>query len=163
MVTKADFTNEEWQTVMIAPQMASIYISLASPGGLVGALKEMMVFSKLIAEAEKEASSNGIINAVAADFMALIEKKEKLNMPEMGKNAEDIKTQCIKTLRSLDVLLKEKAPEEADGYKRWVYKAAKNSAEAAKEGGFLGFGGVQVNEAETEALREIAGALVIAV
>ncbi len=163
MVTKADFTNEEWQTVMIAPQMASIYISLASPGGLVGALKEMMVFSKLIAEAEKEASSNGIINAVAADFMALIEKKEKLNMPEMGKNAEDIKTQCIKTLRSLDVLLKEKAPEEADGYKRWVYKAAKNSAEAAKEGGFLGFGGVQVSEAETEALREIAGALVIAV
>ena len=77
MVTKADFTNEEWQNIMIAPQMASIYISLASPGGLVGALKEMMVFSKLIAEAEKEASGNAIINAVAADVKVLIEKKAK--------------------------------------------------------------------------------------
>jgi len=163
MVTKADFTNEEWLNIVIAPQMASIYISLASPGGLVGSIKEMMVFSKLVAEAEKEGSDNSIINAVVAGIKELIEKKEKLNMPEMRKNAEDIKTQCIKNLRSLDVLLKEKAPDEADGYKRWVYKTAKNSAEAAKEGGFLGFGGVQVNEAEAEALREIAGALYIAV
>lgn len=163
MVTKADFTKEEWQIIMTAPQMASIYISLSSPGGLVGALKEMMVFSKLIVEAKKEASGNALIDAVAADVKGLIENKQKLDMPEMGKNAEDIKTQCIKALRSLDVMLREKAPEEGEGYKKWVYKAAKNSAEAAKEGGFLGFGGVQVNEAETEALREIAGALVIAV
>jgi hypothetical protein len=163
MITKADFTSDEWLNIVTAPQMASIYISLASPGGLVGSIKEMMVFSKLIAEAEKEGSDNSIINAVVADIKELIEKKEKLNMPEMGKNAEDIKTQCIKNLRSLDVLLKEKAPEEAGGYKRWVYKTAKNSAEAAKEGGFLGFGGVQVNDAEVEALREIAGALYIAV
>jgi hypothetical protein len=117
----------------------------------------------LIIEAEKEGSDNALVNAVAADFREMIEKKEKMKIPEMGRDPEEIKTLCIKSMRSLDVLLKEKAPDEADGYKRWVYRAAKNSAEAAKEGGFLGIGGVIINEAETEALKEIAGALYIAV
>jgi len=163
MVKKADFTTEEWQNILLAPEMASIYIALASPGGIIGAFKEMMVFSKLIVEAEKEASDNALVNAVAADFREMIEKKEKMKIPEMGRDPEEIKTLCIKSLRSLDVMLKEKAPDESDGYKRWVYKAAQNSAEAAKEGGFLGIGGVLVNEAEADALKEIAGALYIAV
>jgi len=163
MVKKADFTTEEWENILTAPEMASIYIALASPGSIIGAFKEMMVFSKLIVEAEKEPSDNALVNAVAADFREMIEKKEKMKMPEMGRDPEEIKTQCIKSMRSLDVLLKEKAPDESDGYKRWVYKAAQKSAEASKEGGFLGIGGVMINEAETDALKEIAGALYIAV
>jgi len=163
MVKKEDFTAEEWKDILIAPQMASIYISLSSPGGLFGTIKEMMVYSRLIAEAEITAGGNALVSAVAEDVKGMIERKEKLEMPEMSRNLEEIKTQCIKTFRRLDILLKEKAPDDADGYKRWVYKAAKNSAEAAREGGFLGFGGVMVNEAEAEALKEIAGALYIAV
>ncbi|MBP1745225.1 MAG: hypothetical protein H6Q58_2203 [Firmicutes bacterium] len=163
MVKKADFTAEEWKDILIAPQMASIYISLSSPGGLFGTIKEMMVYSRLIAEAEITAGGNALVSAVAEDVKGMIERKEKLEMPEMSRNLEEIKTQCIKTFRRLDILLKEKAPDDADGYKRWVYKAAKNSAEAAREGGFLGFGGVMVNEAEADALKEIAGALYIAV
>ena len=163
MVKKTDFTTEEWENILTAPEMASIYIALASPGSIIGAFKEMMVFSKLIVEAEKEPSDNALVNAVAADFREMIEKKEKMKMPEMGRDPEEIKTQCIKSMRSLDVLLKDKAPDESDGYKRWVYKAAQKSAEASKEGGFLGIGGVMINEAETDALKEIAGALYIAV
>jgi hypothetical protein len=56
-------------------------------------------------------------------------------------------------------LLAQKAPEEAEGYKQWVYKAAQLSSEAAKEGGFLGMGGKRVTEAEAAALKEVAGAL----
>jgi hypothetical protein len=37
--------------------------------------------------------------------------------------------------------------------------AAQNVAEAAKEGGFLGIGGVRVSDAERAALGDIAGAL----
>lgn len=163
MVKKEDFTTEEWNNILIAPQMASMYITLSSPGGIFGTINEMMAFSKLIVEAEKTASDNALVNAVVADIKGMIEKKEKLRMPEMSKDLEEIKTQCIKTFRSLDILLKEKAPAEADGYKKWVYKAARNSAEAAKEGGFMGFGGVLVNEDEVAALNEIAVALYIAV
>jgi hypothetical protein len=37
--------------------------------------------------------------------------------------------------------------------------AAKRVAEAAREGGFLGFGGTLVSEREQEALEELAGKL----
>jgi len=163
MFKKEDFTHEEWNTILTAPQMAAIYITLSSPSGLFSSLKEMMAFPKLIAEAETTPSDNALVSAVVEDIKGMIGRKEKLNMPEMSRDAEEIRTQCIRTFRSLDVLLREKAPDEADGYKRLVYKAAKNSAEASKEGGFLGFGGVLVSEEEAEALKEIAGALYIAV
>lgn len=163
MVQKADFTSEEWNNIMIAPQMAAIYITLSSPSGLFSSLKEMMAFPKLIAEEEAAPSGNALVRAVVEEIKAMTERKEKLPMPAMSRDAEEIRTQCIRTFRTLDVLLREKATDEADGYKRWVYKAAVNSAEASKEGGFLGFGGVLVSEAESEALKEIAGALYIAV
>jgi len=38
-------------------------------------------------------------------------------------------------------------------------RAAPHGVEAAKEGGFLGIGGTKVNEAETTALRDLAGSL----
>jgi hypothetical protein len=53
-----------------------------------------------------------------------------------------------------------KAPSaEADGFKRWIVGVGKNVAEASNEGGFLGFGGTKVSEAEKQALQAIAQAL----
>lgn len=159
MATKADFTAEEWLQISTAPQMAALYVTFSSPSGLVGAVKEMMVYPKLIVEAMKAASGNALIDAVAADFKAKLETKQKPELPQMSRNPEEIKAQCLQACRGLAWLLSQKAPAEAEGYKQWVYKAAQYSAEAAKEGGFLGFGGIKVNEAETAALKEIASAL----
>ena len=44
-------------------------------------------------------------------------------------------------------------------FKAWLGAIAERVAEASKEGGFLGFGGVQVSDAEKATLAEIAGAL----
>ena len=41
----------------------------------------------------------------------------------------------------------------------WLWRVARKSAEAGKEGGFLGFGGVAVSDAEKATLEEIATAL----
>ena len=67
------------------------------------------------------------------------------------------------TLRAVVELLDAKAaPEEAAGYKAWLYRLAEVTAEAGKEDqGFLGMGGVLVNEAERAALAEIAEVLSI--
>ena len=46
--------------------------------------------------------------------------------------------------------------------KRWLIGIAQRTAQAAKEGGFLGFGGVQVSETETGAIRDVARALGVA-
>ena len=52
-----------------------------------------------------------------------------------------------------------KAPNEAVAFKDWLKQVAQKTAEASTEGGFLGFGGVQVSEAEKATLAEIASAL----
>src|SRR5262249_661751 len=49
--------------------------------------------------------------------------------------------------------------DEAEGVKRWLVTIAQRVAEAAKEGGFLGFGGIKVSGAEADTIREIARAL----
>ncbi len=45
------------------------------------------------------------------------------------------------------------------GFKVWLQHVAQKSAEAGSEGGFLGFGGVAVSDAEKATLGEITEAL----
>ena len=159
MANKADFTSEEWQQIITAPQVAAMYIALASPSGPVGVIQEMMASSKVIVEAMQAGTGNALIDAVAADWREKAEKKEKPQALQMGKDPNEVKARCLQACRDLAALLSQKAPAEAEGYKQWVYHAAQDSAEAAKEGGFLGIGGTRVNEAEVAALKEIASAL----
>jgi hypothetical protein len=53
----------------------------------------------------------------------------------------------------------QKSPAEAEEYKRWLVSLARQTAEAAKEGGFLGIGGTRVSEGESTAITELAAAL----
>jgi hypothetical protein len=159
MVTKTDFTPEEWQQLLIAPQIASVVVMIASPSGPVGAVKELVAASKQMAEAIQTATGNALIDAVAADLKQMVENKEKLAPPAMSKDPQEAKAQSLQACRDLAALVDQKAPDEAQGFKQWVYKAAVRSAEASKEGGFLGIGGVRVSEAEAAALTEVAVAL----
>ena len=52
-----------------------------------------------------------------------------------------------------------KAPDDATAFKEWLREISQHVAEAAKEGGFLGIGGVLVSEVEKATLVEISSAL----
>ena len=71
----------------------------------------------------------------------------------------DIKAKALDALRQVTTLLTAKAPGDAAAYKAWLAHISQNVAEASKEGGFLGFGGVQVSDAEKATLAEISAAL----
>ena len=45
--------------------------------------------------------------------------------------------------------------EEAAAFKQWLLTTAQDAADAAKEGGFLGFGAVQVSEGEQSMLEQL--------
>jgi ABC-type Fe3+ transport system substrate-binding protein len=60
----------------------------------------------------------------------------------------------------VNAILAEKAtPEEAQAFREWLVEAAQRAAEAAKEGGFMGFGAEQVSEREREMLERVRRAL----
>ena len=62
-------------------------------------------------------------------------------------------------LREASRLLDTKAPEEAIAVKGLMKTIGERVAQAASEGGMLGFGGVKVSEPEKATLSEIAKAL----
>jgi len=70
-----------------------------------------------------------------------------------------MKDKCVETLRQAAALVDAKAPGDAAAFKGWLRQISQHVAEAAKEGGFLGIGGVQVSEAEKATLTEISSAL----
>ena len=77
-----------------------------------------------------------------------------------GKTPDQVKSYGIESVRQVAALIEKKAkPEESQGFKQWLVAVAQKVAEAAKEGGFLGFGGTQVSEQEGATIKEVSTAL----
>ena len=137
--------------------MAGMAVVAASPSGPIGVIKEMFAVGRSLAEGSGEDSTNDLISAVVADLKA---GHRPATPTESIPSVEEAKTLALTTCREVAALLARKAPAaEAEGFKHWLVTAAQHVAEASKEGGFLGIGGVRVSDAEKAALAEIAGAL----
>ena len=76
-----------------------------------------------------------------------------------GSKPAEVRDKAIAALRDAAAIVDAKAPDDAPAFKDWLKQIAQKTAEASSEGGFLGFGGVQVSEAEKATLAEISSAL----
>jgi hypothetical protein len=156
MATKADFTEEEWTRLKRGPFIAGLSISLADPGGPIEAIKETAATLKTVTAAE---GSGGLVGALASEVSE--EARNRKNplagfKPKGALAAQEI----LDELRAVNEIVSQKAtPEEAEAYRSWLLEAAKESAGAAKEGGFLGFRAERVSEGEQRMLDQLAGVL----
>lgn len=162
MTSKADFTAEEWQQLLGGAFMAGFAITAADPSGLWGMFKETFASGRALMEAKGSATSNELMKAIAADFETAEGRagaqqfvKARLADAKPG----ELKQRAIDALRQAAHVADQKAPLDARGYKDWLLSIANKVAEASKEGGFLGFGGVAVSDAEKATIAEIAAAL----
>ena len=85
--------------------------------------------------------------------------RERLQGTFTGAQPADLKRKAMDELRAVSSILDAKAPEDAAAFKAWLLEIAQQAAEAGTEGGFLGFGGVAVSDAEKATLAEISDAL----
>jgi hypothetical protein len=68
----------------------------------------------------------------------------------------DAREQILDELRAVNSVLKEKAtPEEAAAFREFLLASAQKSADAAKEGGFMGFKAERVSEGEKQMLDKL--------
>ena len=162
MANKASFTPDEWHRIVGSPLAAGMAVTAADPSGLFGLLKESFSGGMALVEAKRDAGANALVKAVADD-LATPETREgvraNLQTRFKGAGAADLKHRAIEELRGVSALLGAKAPEDAAAFKAWLGQVAQRAAEAANEGGFLGFGGVAVSDAEKATLAEISAAL----
>ena len=162
MIDKSNFTPDEWKLVLESVMMAGVAVTAAEPSGLWGLLKESFAGGTALVTAKMDPGSNALIKAVVADFETAQGRstardglKEKLT----GSKPAEIKAKCIETLRQAGAVVDAKAPGDAATFKGWLRQISQHVAEASKEGGFLGIGGLPVSEAEKATLTEISSAL----
>ena len=157
MASKADFSPEEWKTIVAAAPMVGLAVMCASPNGPWGAMKEMLSMGMAIAEMLQKGSSNALIAELAADLKA---RQTKLEPPQEIKDPESCRELALGHVKAVNDLINRKVKaEEAAEFKHWLLALGSRVAEASNEGGIFGFGGERVSDSEKNVLRQIAFAL----
>jgi hypothetical protein len=153
MTTKDDFTEEEWTRIRRAPFVAGMAISLADPGGPIEMSKESMTTMK---SATNPPSREQLLAEIALDIQSMTQQRQN---PISGYKPQAAQ-QIVEELGAVSEIVSSKAtPEEAAAFKQWLLATAQAAADAAKEGGFMGFGAVQVSEGEENMLDQVRAAI----
>jgi hypothetical protein len=157
VTTKDGFTEEEWVRVRRAPFVAGMAISLADPGGPIEMAKETMATMKV---ATNPPSREQLLAEVALELQGMTQQRQNpLAGFELTKGAVPGQ-QVLDELRSVSGIVAAKATtEEATAFRAWLLTVAQNAADAAKEGGFMGFGAVQMSEGEKAMLDQLRSSL----
>jgi broad specificity phosphatase PhoE len=160
MTSKSTFTDEEWTRLKRAPFVAGMAISLADPGGPIEAVKETSATLKEVLAAARGSGRGELVDAIARDAEADAQaRKSPLAgfKPSKGATAG---VEILDELREVNRLVTEKATaDDAAAVRAWLLAAAQAAANAAKEGGFMGFRAQRVSEGEQRMLDMLGEAL----
>lgn len=159
MADKNTFTTEEWATLRQVPHIVGMAIA-GSGGGVVGAVKEALSAARTMAENAQNAS--GVIRDICnpEEAKAAEENLRKLVMDNVTTMTPDkLKQMAVDSASKATTILKEKAGSEVEAYGDFVLNVADSVSKAAKEGGFLGFGGELVSAGETAVISSVSAAL----
>jgi hypothetical protein len=159
MTSKADFTEEEWTRLKRAPFLAGMSISLADPGGPIEALKETAATLKTVLRAAEEGRDD-LVGAIARDVAEEArQRKSPVAGFKPGKGA-NAGVEILDELGGTYRLVSEKGtPEDAAALREWLLATAQEAANAAKEGGFMGFRAERVSEGEQQMLDRLGETL----
>jgi hypothetical protein len=158
MAKQDAFTSEEWTLLRLAPSMIASGTAAADPSGLFSAVKETFAGAQGVAEAFKSNAGLELFGALAADrsIPGMPDPKALLGEGSREQQMQNFKTAVLDKARAAVELVARKAsPAEADAYRALLMGVAEKAANASKEGGFLGFGGVRVSDKEQAFISEV--------
>ena len=154
-----DFTDEERTRLKRAPFVAGMAISLADPGGPIEAFKETRATLNTVQEAAG-GSRGELVGAVARE---VVDEARQRKSPLAGfkpSSGAAAGAEILDELGEVNRIVSEKAsPEDAAAFREWLLAAAQEAANAAKEGGFMGFHAERVSEGEQKMLDRLRDAL----
>jgi hypothetical protein len=160
---KSSFAPDEWKQILGGVMLTGLAVTTAEPSGLWGMLKESIASGSAVLKASTDPNSNGLVKAVVADFQTsegrTTARDDIKAILSGASSTADAHTRTITALKTVGTLLDTKAPADAAAFKAWLQAIGEKTANAANEGGFLGWGGVAVSDAEKVALDEISKAL----
>ena len=162
------FTPEEQAVLTGLPNIIGSAMTFAEGSGLA-TVKEMIATSRSFLKG-REVTGNEIITGILPNMQSMDEVMqdsremrgivtERLKSHEV-RSKEQLRDLALQDAANVAGILNAKAqPQEAEQYKNWILDIAEEVSKAAKEGGFLGFGGTQVSEGEKDLFADLAAAL----
>jgi hypothetical protein len=143
MTGKADFTEQEWETVLEGPTSAGLIVSTAQRGG---SFRESFSLAKAYAETRKATGASDLMDEIA-------QSKPKVDRGRQS-SAADLHEHHLDIIREAISLLEAKAsPGELEEYRRFTLSLAERVARAKEESE------EPVSDAERAAIDEISAAL----
>ena len=153
------YTNEEWKIISSLPQSIGGIMASAGFSGLIGSGKEMFASVQGIMSGKKEYADNTLIQSIIPDVtdrskaMETAKEQREFLMNRIKENniksSEQLRDLILGDAKKVIELIEAKeSPEDVSQFKKWVLDVAESVANAAKEGGFLGFGGERFSEKE---------------
>lgn len=138
MASKADFTEQEWETLQKGVTGAGLLVSVADRG-FFDTFKEVGALTKHLSEARKTSES------------PLIQELAEVRGTGFGVTAspQEVESGTLEALRSAGGILQAKASDEVPAYREFVLAVAQSVAAAADD----------VGATETDALEKIKAAL----
>ena len=161
MTIIAEYTEEEQELLRSAIESAAVAVSAASPGRSEETVSEGYAAAELVLGSQPRYVDNTLVTSILAQLHVDIKEGRVFpNYVELATEPGALQESMIVLGRVTKLLEAKSTPTEAAGYKRWLMEVAQAVAQAGKEDqGFLGRGGVMVNDAERSALESIARTL----
>jgi hypothetical protein len=157
----ADYNEEEQALLRSALEAAAVAISAASLGRPEETVSEGFAAAEFVLASEPDYVGNTLVTSVLVRLRTDLEQDhifpeylQVASSPGAGQEA------LLVLGRAARLLDGRTTRDEAAGYKRWLLDIALVAAGAGREDqGFLGMGGVMVNEKERAAIVGVAAAL----
>ncbi len=150
MTAKSAFAPEEWNALRNTPNLVAAAMMLAGNSGLFGSFKESFATAQGLLqglsndnELIKALSQREEISAAQEFVRGQISFSEARQAPAKFSN---LATTSVAS--SLGILRAKGTPDDVVAYKKWLVDVAGKISQAAKESGFLGFGGELVSDGE---------------
>ena len=159
MTGKAEFSEDEWSAIVRAPLVAGMAITLADPGGPIEVVKETGAVVKVVGATIQEGRGD-LVGEVAQTVKEMADRHQNPVKGFKPDSAGLAGKQILDELSRVRGIVAAKAtPEETQAFSDWLLECAQRAAEAAKEGGFMGWHAVRVSEGEQKMLDELRTAL----
>jgi len=164
MATKADFTAQEWEVLRDVPHLVMLSVATAGSSGPIGSIKE--AFAPLGAIIEAAKGNDELLRGVCDREELKAAQQSLRSSIKTGSDAkalrDELQNAAAEKAAAANAILKQKgSPEDLKAFRQLLMDIADRTANAAKEGSFLGFGGERVSEGERAVINRISQALEI--
>jgi len=149
---RANFADDEWLKIQLAPLAAAALVVTASPSDKGDTAVELNSAAAAVNEARSGARPEALLSVAFPDGTTADAIAKFIGETPRAAMAVTIKAATDLVRSKLDT-------EQLAAYQSMILSVAQTAAEAAKEGGFLGMGKKVVSDEEQAALNEIEAAV----